>query len=58
MSTILEFVSAFCFVIANTYFEKREEHLITNKSGVNRSKIDFSYLGNMTDYLVKTIKLF
>ena len=39
--SILDFSSAFDLTIANTCFRKREEHLITYKSGVSCSKIDF-----------------
>ena len=38
---ILDFSSAFDLTIANTCFRKREEHLITDKSGVSCSQIDF-----------------
>ena len=39
--TILDFVLAFELVIANTCFKKREEHLITYKSGTSRRQINF-----------------
>jgi len=39
--SILDFSSAFDLTIANRYFRKREEHLITYKSGVSCSQIDF-----------------
>jgi len=39
--SILDFSSAFDLTIVNTCFRKREEHLITYKSGVSCSQIDF-----------------
>ena len=39
--TILDFALAFNFIIANTCFRKRVEHLITYKSGATCSQIDF-----------------
>jgi len=39
--SILDFSSAFDLTIANTCFRKREEHLITYKSGVSCSQINF-----------------
>ncbi|KAF1877398.1 hypothetical protein Lal_00016236 [Lupinus albus] len=39
--TILDLSLAFDFSIANTCFKKWEKHLITYKSGVASSKIDF-----------------
>ena len=35
--SIIDFSMAYDFKIANTYFKKREEHLITYKSGVASS---------------------
>lgn len=42
--TILEFSSAFDLTIANTWFRKRDEHLITYNSGVTCSKIDSFFI--------------
>ena len=39
--TILDFSLAFGFIIANTCFMKRKEHLITYKSGLTCYQIDF-----------------
>ncbi|QHN93813.1 TIR-NBS-LRR type disease resistance protein [Arachis hypogaea] len=39
--TILDFFSTFDLLIANTCFKKRDEHLITYKSGMTSSQIDF-----------------
>ena len=39
--SILDFAVAFDLIIANTYFEKRDEHLITYKSGMHKSQIDY-----------------
>ena len=39
--TILEFATAFDLIIANTFFQKRESHLVTYRSGTNVSQIDF-----------------
>jgi len=40
-NSILDFSSAFDLTIANTCFRKRDEHLITYKSGASCSQIDF-----------------
>lgn len=42
--SILDFSLAFDCTIANTYSRKQEEHLITYKSGVTCSQIDFSFI--------------
>lgn len=39
-NNILDFALAFNLVLANIYFMKRYDHLITYKSGNNRSQID------------------
>ena len=39
--SILDFVVAYDLILANTYFIKRDEHLITFKSRSNKSQIDF-----------------
>ena len=39
--SIIDFCMAYDLKIVNTCFKKREEHLITYKSGANRSQIDF-----------------
>jgi len=47
-NSILDFSSAFDLTIANTCFRKREEHLLTYKSGASCSQIDF-FLVRKTD---------
>ena len=39
--SILDFSMAYDLKIVNTCFRKREEHLITYKSGVSSSQIDY-----------------
>ena len=39
--SILDFAVAYDLILANTYFKKRDEHLITFKSRSNKSQIDF-----------------
>ena len=39
--SILDFAVAYNLIIANTYFKKRHEHLITFKSRSNKNQIDF-----------------
>ena len=39
---MLDFAVAHNRIVANTFFRKRDEHLITFKSGLNMSQIDFS----------------
>ena len=53
---ILDFAVAFNLVIANTYYIKRDEHLITFKSGTNKSQIDF-FLTRKTDKTCKNCKV-
>ena len=38
---ILKFAIAFDLLIAKTYFRRKEKHLITYKSGINKSQIGF-----------------
>ena len=38
---ILDFATAFDLMIANTFFRKRESHLVTYRSGHSSSQIDF-----------------
>lgn len=56
--TLLEFSLPFDIVIANAYFKKTEDHLVMYKSGINKSQLNFLCLQNMTDLLVKTVRLF
>ena len=39
--SILDFAIPYNLILANTYFKKRDEHLITFKSRSNKSQIDF-----------------
>ena len=39
--SILSFAQAYNLVVANTYFQKKDEHLITNKSGDRCSTVDY-----------------
>jgi hypothetical protein len=41
---ILDFGLSYDMILANTWFRKRESHLVTFKSGVNTSQIDFFLL--------------
>ncbi|KAM1110894.1 hypothetical protein ACFX19_010231 [Malus domestica] len=38
---ILDFAMAYDLFLANTFFKKREEHVITYKSGLSKTQIDF-----------------
>src|SRR5262249_47762436 len=44
-------------VIANTYFKKRDEHLITYKSGVHKSQIDYFLIRKVDRVLCKDCKV-
>ena len=48
---ILDFAVAFDLIVGNTLYKKREEHLITFKSGANRSQIDY-FLARGADRLL------
>ena len=55
--SILGFTMAYDLIIANTYFKKRDEHLITFKSGSNKSQIDFFLTRNMDKITYKDCKV-
>ena len=40
-NSILDFALSYDLILANTWFRKRESHLITFRSGSNASQIDF-----------------
>ena len=40
-NSILDFTLSYDLILANTWFRKRESHLITFKSGSSASQIDF-----------------
>ncbi|KAK4343737.1 hypothetical protein RND71_036831 [Anisodus tanguticus] len=52
--SLLEFARASGIVIANSRFLKREEHLVTFRSSVAKTQIDFLPLGRLTKVFVKT----
>ena len=54
---IIEFAMAYDLAIANTYFIKREEHLVTFKSGSNRSQIDFFLTRRLEKSICKDCKV-
>ena len=54
---ILDFAVANDFVIGNTFFEKRNSHLITYQSGPSSTQIDFILLRKQHLKLVKDIKV-
>lgn len=55
--TILEFSLAYDFRVMNTCFKKREEHLITYKSGRSRSQIDFFLVRSSDKKVCKDCKV-
>ena len=55
--TILDFAVSYDLIIANTYFKKREEHLITYKSGTNKSQIDYFLIRKSDRSLCKDCKV-
>ena len=38
--SILDFAIAYDLIVAKTFFKKRDEHLVTFKSGANKSQTD------------------
>ncbi|MCX8814367.1 exonuclease/endonuclease/phosphatase family protein, partial [Vibrio parahaemolyticus] len=56
-SSILDFSIAWDLLLANTYFKKREEHLITYKSGSSVSQIDFVLTRKRDQKLCKDCKV-
>ncbi|XP_042515403.1 uncharacterized protein LOC122089783 [Macadamia integrifolia] len=55
--SVLDFVTLYNFCIADTFFEKREEHLITYKSGHHTSQIDFFLMIKSDRMLCKDCKV-
>ena len=41
---IMDFATAYQIILMNTYYKKRENHLVTYKSGGRMSQIDFIML--------------
>ena len=54
---VLEFAVANDFVIGNTFFVKRDSHLITYQSGNAKTQIDFILLGKRNLKMAKDIKV-
>ncbi|XP_043687611.1 craniofacial development protein 2-like [Telopea speciosissima] len=55
--SVLDFAIAFDLCIANTFFEKRHEHLLTYKSGQHASQIDFFLTRRSDKLLCKNCKV-
>ncbi|KAL5148277.1 hypothetical protein HKD37_13G035335 [Glycine soja] len=55
--TIIDFSMAYDVKIMNTCFQKREEHLITYKSGSSRSHIDFFLVKSVDKRVCKDCKV-
>ena len=55
--SILDFSLSYDCKIVNTYFKKREEHLITHKSAVASSQIDFFLVQNIDKRSYKDCKV-
>ena len=54
---VLDFAVANNLVIGNTFFAKRESHLVTYQSGTAKSQIDFIMLRKHGLKLAKNIKI-
>ena len=54
---ILEFVVTRNLVISNSFFTKRESHLITYQSGENQSQIDYILIKQQNIKLVRDVKV-
>ena len=54
---ILDFAVAYNLIIANTFFRKRDEQLITFKSGPNMSQIDFFIMKRIYGLTCKDCKV-
>ena len=55
--SILDFALAYDLILVNTHFIKRESHLITFKSGQNKSQIDFILTRKRNRVLCKDCKV-
>ena len=53
---VLESMEESDLVLLNTFFDKKEEHLVSYKSGNNRSQIDFILVRKSEQKLVKDCK--
>ncbi|XP_043710378.1 uncharacterized protein LOC122659315 [Telopea speciosissima] len=56
-TSVLDFAIAYDMCIANTFFKKRDEHLITYKSGQHASQIDFFLIRRSDRLLCKDCKV-
>ena len=54
---ILDFCSAGSMVVTNTNFKKPTNHLITYKSGKNKTQIDYILISSTHKHLVKDVKV-
>ena len=54
---ILDFAVAYDLIVANTFFRKRDEYLITFKSGTNMSQIDFFLMKRIDRLTCKDCKV-
>ena len=54
---VLDFAVANTLVIGNTFFAKRESHLVTYQSGTAKSQIDYIMLRKRAPKLAKNIKI-
>lgn len=55
--TILEFAAAQNLAIANTFFKKKDEHLITYKSGSSKTQIDYILIDKQNLRQIKDCKV-
>nr|XP_009609789.1 uncharacterized protein LOC104103581 [Nicotiana tomentosiformis] len=56
-TTLLDFAKAFEFVIANSFFDKRDEHLVTFRSIMAKTQIDYLLLRRGDKCLCKDCKV-
>ena len=54
---ILDFAVAYDLIVANTFFRKRDEHLISFKSGPNMSQIEFFLMKRIDRLTCKDCKV-
>ena len=54
---ILEFSSAMDMIVGNTFFQKRDTHLVTYESGLSKTQIDYCLVRRTQRKLLKDVKV-
>ena len=55
--SILDFAVAYDLMIVNSHFKKKEDHLVTFRSGINRTQLDYLLIRMNSRMLCKDCKV-